>query len=84
LEVALNETGEKTISIVVAPEGLGGAIAEATAAAIGDNTSDMVILKNSVDNSFFAARTEDGHFGQRWQIYHVDREDSHATYFSHC
>jgi hypothetical protein len=38
------------------------AMSEAVQDVLGDETADKVLLMNAFDNSYFVAKTEDGHF----------------------
>jgi hypothetical protein len=86
LDKALSELEEKTI-FIEAPsfrflQKDVAAMSEAIQEAVGDEIEDKVLLVNAFDNSYFVAKTEDGHFIPPRQDssgrYHVDGEISCA------
>jgi hypothetical protein len=86
LDNAFNESGEKTIYIEAPSfrflQKDVAAMSAAVQDAIGDETVDKVLLMNAFDNSYFVAKTEDGHFIPPCKDssgrYHVDGEISCA------
>jgi hypothetical protein len=86
LDTALGELGEKTIYIEAPSfrflQKDVAAMVEAVQNAIEDEMGDKVLLMNAFDNSYFVAKTEDGHFipprKDSSGRYHVDGEISCA------